>query len=203
VTKRILLAVAVLGFSTSALAAAPAGPFYGSAHLGLSIFHDSDVSGGGGTATISYKMGFGAGAAVGYRFTENLRAEAEFVYKGASMDKVSAGGGSLTLSSSTLSAYGFMANAYYDITQVKWPVTPFVGVGLGAIYGKFKSDQLGTNDHDTEFGYQATLGVLYPVNSQLGVSGAYRYQGSSDFSKNGASLSYGSSTIQVGLNYFF
>jgi opacity protein-like surface antigen len=198
VTKRILLAVSALAFSTPALAE---GPYYVGAHVGLSLFSDSDASQGGGSATISYKTGFDIGGVVGYRYNENFRFEGEFSYKGADMDKVSAGGQSATLSDSSLSTYGFLVNAYYDIVQAKLPVTPFLGVGLGGIYGKAKSQ--GTSDHDTQFGYQFTGGILYSVNKNFLLSAAYRYQGSSDFSASGTTLSYGSHNLLVGGMYFF
>lgn len=202
-TKRLLLAAALLGFSTSALAAAPGpGPYYAGAQLGLSIFHDSDVSAAGfaGTTTLEYKLGFAIGAVAGYRYSENFRFEGEISYKGADVDKV--GGFS---QSGSLSTYAFMANAYYDFTQAKLPVTPFVGVGLGAIYGKAKSP--GESDSDTAFGYQITAGILYAVNRQVTLSAAYRYQGSSDFSFTqggvGITVPYGSSSLLAGLNYYF
>jgi len=197
-TRRLLLAAAVALAATPALAQTP-GPFYAGANLGLSIFHNSTASQAGfQSVTVAYSTGFAFGLLGGYRLNENFRLEAEISRKAAdidTVDSVNAGGGSL-------SVWGFMANGYYDITQLKWPVTPFLGAGLGAARGTVsfpgQSDQT-----DTSFGYQIHVGFNYNVNKQLQLNARYTYQGSQDFEKNGQKLSYGSSNILAGIQYFF
>lgn len=206
-TTRLLLAVAALGFSTPALADAPApGPLYGGVHLGLTLFTDSDMAAPGlgpGTATIEWEAGFAAGAVAGYRFGESFRLEAEFSYKRAKASKVAGDSGSGV----SLSTPGLFVNAYYDITQAKLPVTPFLGAGVGAIVGYFKVP--GEKANTTVFAYQLTLGVLYAASNEVLLSAAYRYQGSQDFKYTFAGVPdkvivpYGSHNVLAGLSYFF
>lgn len=193
--KTLLLAASLLALSSvSALAEGP----YVAADLGLAIFHDSDFSGGGATASGEYDMGFGFDIAGGFAFKENFRAEAELGYRSADVDKI----GGASISGSSLGVLSVMANGYYDITQFNLPVTPYAGLGLGFLNGKVKSP--GTSDSDTSIGYQLMLGASYPVNKNISVNGGYRLQGAfSDFEKNGSKVSYTSSTLQVGARYNF
>jgi opacity protein-like surface antigen len=190
-TKRLLLAAALLAISTPALAE---GPYYAGGHLGLTFVHDSTISAPGYTsATYSFKTGFAIGGHVGYRYNPNVRFEGEISYKTADVD-VSGGG--------SFSALGFMANGYYDFTGVQLPVTPFVGLGLGMIRGT-TSGGGSSSRSDTEFGYQLSLGASYPINKNASVTGMYRFQGSSDFKIEGVTATYKSSSLLVGLNYVF
>lgn len=193
----------------------PQGAPYVGAHLGLAIFHNSDIK-PEGTATVkaAWKSGFAFGLDVGYKFTENVRVEGEVSYKKNDVDTIAG----QAVTSGDLTAWGFMANAYYDFTQAKMPVTPFAGVGLGAVRGKVSSPSVangGLGDQtDTEFGYQLTLGFSYALSPQASLYACYRYQGSSDLSftvsdpaagvpPTKVKISYGASNILAGLNYSF
>jgi len=215
--KSMLFVAAALALAAStARAQSQHGAPYVGAHLGLAMFHDSDIKPSGiQTLKAVWKSGLGFGFDVGYRMNENIRLEGEFSYKKNDIDTING----VSAASGDLMTLGFMANAYYDITQVKLPVTPFIGVGLGALYGKVSSPSAangGLGDvKDTEFGYQVTAGLGYAINPQATVHAFYRYQGSSDLSftipadqANGVpatkvKVTYGSSTIAVGLNYSF
>ena len=203
--KKLLLAVGLLTFAIPALAqgapataqGAPATPWYAGVQLGLAILHNVDASQPGGSATIEYDTGFGFGGVVGFRANPNFRLEGEISYRTADVSSV--GGGSA--SGISLATTGFLVNGYYDFTQAKLAVTPFVGLGVGLIHGT--ASGLGQSYSDTEFGYQLTLGLAFAVAPQVSLNAAYRYQGSSDFSSNGTTLPYRSSNIMVGLNYLF
>ena len=192
--KKLLLVAALIGFAGTARAA---GPVYAGVHLDLSIYHDVDASEAGGSATVSYDTGFGIGGVVGYRANPNFRFEGEISYRSADVKSV----GGTSVSGTSLSTTAFMVNGYYDFAQVKGPVVPFVGLGIGFINGN--ASGFGQSYSDTEFGYQLTLGISYAVNPNVSLVADYRYQGASDFSSNGATLPYKSSNIQVGLNYLF
>lgn len=208
--KSMLFVAAVLALAASSARAQSKenAPYIG-ANLGFSIFSDSDVKIPGlSTQKAAFKTSFAFGVEVGYRFTENLRLEGEFAYKKSDVDTVNG----VADTGSTVAAYGFMANGYYDITQAKLPITPFIGVGVGAIYGKISSStseaQGGIGDKSsTQFGYQLTLGAAYAINPQASIFAMYRYQGSSDFSftvqSTKVTASYGSHNILAGLNYSF
>lgn len=193
--KTMLLAVMFLAFtSVSAFAAGP----YLAADLGLAIFHDSDGKDPSGTANIEYDMGFGFDVAGGYAFNESFRAEAELGYRKADVDTI----GGASVSSSSLGVLSIMANGFYDFSQLKLPVTPYVGVGAGFLNGKVKAP--GVSKTDTTFGYQLMLGVNYPLNKNISINGGYKLQGAiSDFEKDNTEVSYLSSTLLVGARFNF
>lgn len=203
-TRKLVVAV----FATFALAspalAQTEGKLYVGAHIGLAMFHDSDFSSPAGTSSGSWKSGLGIGAAAGYKYSSNIRFEAEFGYKKNKLDTV----GGATISGVDLAIMSFMANAYYDVTGLNIPVTPFLGVGLGLAHGSVTAPAgFGGNQSDSEFGYQVIVGVSYAFNKNVSASAGYRYQGSSDLESNAggvkSKVTYGSSNILAGLNYVF
>jgi len=207
--KALLFVAAALALVAKPALAADGAPYVG-ANLGLSIFSDSDVKIPGlATQKVAYKSSFAFGLEVGYRLNENIRLEADFSYKKSDVDTV---GGVAQSGTNTVAAYGFMANGYYDITQAKLPVTPFIGAGIGLVYGKISTSTSeadgGLGDKSsTQFGYQLTVGLAYAINPQATIFGLYRYQGSSDFSftvqSTKVTATYGSHNILAGLNYSF
>lgn len=195
--KKISLLVIMVLFVTAGSALAE-GPYVG-ANIGLGINHDSDATGG---VTIEYKKGLAFDLAVGYQFNENVRAEGEFGYRSADVDNVKSSGFSTPVTDADLTVMSYMANGYYDITQFKSPVTPFVGAGLGMLDGKFKSP--GYSKSDTTIGYQLMLGASYEINKQVSADASYRFQGAvSDFKIDGDKISYTNSSFLVGIRYKF
>lgn len=193
--KTLLLAATFLAISSAAAFAE--GP-YVAGDLGLSINHDSDITAPGFVGTAEYKMGFGFDLAVGYSFKENIRAEAEFGYRAADVDKFSDG----PADSEKLTVLTYMANGYYDFSQFKLPVTPYAGLGLGLINGEFKTP--GEKFDDTTMGYQLMLGASYPIDKNLSVNAGYKFQSTfSDLEKNSVKFSYSNSTLLVGARYNF
>lgn len=195
--KALLAGLLLVVSTTSALAA---GPYVG-ASGGVSIVHDGDITVSGlGTVTAEYDTGYGFNVSAGYAM-EPLRFEFEFGYKNADMDKLSGPGGTATVPDTEITVLSYMVNALYDI-NIKSPITPYVGAGIGLLNGELKEQ--GTKDDDTEFGYQIIVGAAYKVNRNLALDLSYRFQGApSDFSKNGVSIEYNSSNIMAGLRYNF
>lgn len=213
-TKLLSIVAAALAFTAlPALAQAPAqGKVYLGAHLGLSIFHDSDVKTPVGTSTAAFTSGLAFGVTAGYKLDQNLRLEGEIAYKKNDVDTIDGA----SVSGYDLTVWSFMANGYYDFTQAKLPVTPFVGLGLGAVHGTMSTPspaQGGYGDlSDTELGYQLTLGLSYAVNPNATLYAAYRYQSAFEFQYDvdagggttvRIKVPYGSSNVLVGLNYLF
>jgi OmpA-OmpF porin, OOP family len=71
-----------------------------------------------------------------------------------------------------------LTNVIYDV-DVGWPITPHVGVGIGAMN---VSDQLSVpttrvflSDSGWQFGYQAIAGLRYDLNAFLSLDLDYRY----------------------------
>jgi len=109
------------------------------------------------------KDGWIGGAGAGYALGNGLRTEGEVVYLQSDLKR--AGGGE----AKTLGAF---ANVTYDF-NVKGPVQPFVGAGLGVAH--VKVDENAYDDTDTGFAYQAKAGISYKINERLTGELAYRY----------------------------
>ncbi len=195
--KVMLVGLLLVAFATTAMAAG--GPYL-TASGGVSIFHDSDLSEPGLSGTAEYKTGYGFNVGAGYNF-DPVRVEFEFGYKNADVDKLTLFGISASVSDTNLTTMSFMANAYYDFKNSS-PFTPYIGAGIGAIYGEISGG--GASGDDTVFGYQAIVGGAYNVNKNLAIDLSYRFQGTaSDFSLSGTDTSYMSSNIVAGLRYQF
>ena len=186
--------------ATSATTAMAAGPYVG-ASGGIAIIHDSDVDVTGvGTGTMNYNLGGGFNIAGGYNF-DPVRVELEFGYKTANIDKISGAGGNVTMPNSDINVKSYMVNSYYDFKTGN-AFTPFVGVGFGILNDEINIQ--GSKEDDTLFGYQFTVGAGFKITPKVNIDVAYRYQGAtSDFSKDGVSISYGSSNILAGVRYNF
>lgn len=197
--KKAIVAASLLCLASALPAAAAQGPYVGLGG-GLAIIHDSDVETfvpGFGTARgdIEYDLGGGFNISAGYKF-DQMRLEAEFGYNKADVDSVSAFGFTESISGD-IEIMSYMVNGFYDM-KVAAPVTPFFGLGLGAINGD------DGDDDDTAFGYQLTAGITSPINEFLNLDVYYRYQGTfSDFEVEGVDISYDASLIFAGLRYNF
>ena len=132
--------------------------------------------------SIKRDEGFLLGGAGGYKFGP-WRGELELEYmehQAQSGNNLFAGatGASSSLRGST-SNLAAMINGYYDIAT-PWPITPYVGIGIGADY--FRFSQVNTtantqiaNAFDTVFAYEAMAGVSYAINPQWSIGLEYRY----------------------------
>ena len=90
---------------------------------GVAIMSDSTLTDNtGGSIKISYNSGYALSGVAGYEFGNGLRLEGEVNYRQASMNKVSAVGLTVDISSDVWSV-GMMTNAYFDIKNSS-PVTP-------------------------------------------------------------------------------
>lgn len=187
---RLLLVGALL--TLSATAAQAQGP-YVTAGGGVSIFHDSDYEITGlGTATMSYDSGLAFNLAAGYDFG-SIRAEAEYGYRNADVDKFSGSGGSFSVSGVDATVSSYMFNGYVDLNPES-TVKPFFGVGLGMLKGTF--DDNGDKVDDTVPGYQLIAGVSIAATKQVAFDLSYRFQGAtSDFEKDGTKISYMNSSL--------
>jgi outer membrane protein OmpA-like peptidoglycan-associated protein len=71
-----------------------------------------------------------------------------------------------------------MTNAIYDFS-FGWPITPHVGVGIGAVelHDSIGLPGIGSfgSKTDWQFGYQAIAGVRYNINPSLAFDVDYRY----------------------------
>lgn len=181
---RVLLAALLV--AASATTAMAAGPYVG-ASAGLSIFHDSDVS--GFSEDIEYDLGGAVNVSVGYTM-DVARAELEFGYRGADIED----------SDAEATVMSYMLNGYYDF-PTGTSFTPFIGAGIGLLDGELEN---GISVDDTVLGYQLTVGAAMKMAPNLNLDISYRYQGAADdFDFEGTDVSYGSSNILAGIRYSF
>jgi OmpA-OmpF porin, OOP family len=143
-----------------------------------------------------FDTGIGVGADVGYGFANGFRVEGEVTYGRNLLGKLS---GKLTIATSTgtgttastssttasfstdvrssVHSWAFMANGYYDF-DLGLPVTPYVGVGVGAAIVTLHF--VGSEDSDTVFAYQGIVGISYPVAPTASLGVEYRYFATAD-----------------------
>ncbi|MBV9829868.1 MAG: OmpA family protein [Alphaproteobacteria bacterium] len=125
----------------------------------------------------SFNDGFNVGGRAGYEWGP-MRFEEEFNFRQ---------NGESTFgpfkATGNRNAYAFMTNAIYDFT-FGWPVTPHIGVGIGAVelHDGAGIKGIGTvgRGTDWQFGYQAIAGVRYNINPSLAFDVDYRYLGTTD-----------------------
>lgn len=146
---------------------------------------------------------------IGWQFQENFRAELEYDRTEWDVDKhtgVTAGGinltdvdagvlisgnvGDLGVSTGNLVANGkgsiesdtLFLNGYYDFTNDS-PVTPYLGLGVGASSLDVDYSPSGVSiidDDDTIFVYQASAGILFELTEDLDIQAAVNWVGGED-----------------------
>ena len=106
-----------------------------------------------------------------------------------------------------LTAFSGLVNVYYDVAIEDMPITPYVGVGVGAAYVKNPLATKVTNDKDSGFGfaYQAKAGVSYDVTPEIKLFAGARYFGSygAKFDKSAAEGTSGQQPTKDGLKVLY
>lgn len=218
--RKGLLAATMLALPMAANAQPVTGLYIG-AGVGANFRMDADLD----KVPSTYKTdtGWVALGSVGWGFGNGLRVELEGNYRyndGNSLvvrtpNTVSGGGNTTTVTNNVgqsghASTYGFMVNALYDF-NMGWPVTPYVGVGLGMGWSEIGgvrniiSSRSGVtggtttastttytiNDTSAQFAYQAIVGLSYSLGAMvpgLALTGEYRFYGTLDPSFNVSSV---------------
>jgi OOP family OmpA-OmpF porin len=131
----------------------------------------------------SFNDGFNVGGRVGYEWGP-WRFEEEFNFANNKNHTVCTLGVCFS-PDGRRDRYAIMTNAIYDFT-LGWPVTPHIGVGIGAVD---LHDSISTrapraftleSSSDWEFGYQAIAGIRYNINPALAFDLDYRYLATTD-----------------------
>jgi opacity protein-like surface antigen len=190
-TKAILAALFLL--LATVLPAAAEGPYAG-VGAAMASNHDADYDGPGG-GEVEYEWGFAVNGSIGIPF-DPFRLELQYTFSQADTDDERA----------EYNVMSLMLNGYYDFTMPSAPVSPFVGAGIGYIYGDVQGRILGMgdriDDHDTALGYQLTAGVTRKINDYLDLDLYYRFQSSfSDFELGELEAEYQASMIFASLRY--
>lgn len=145
---------------------------------------------GGRTVSSQWKSGWGALAALGYRWSPHLRTELEGSER---MAKVTTFNGVAPWAGKQWDS-SVMLNGLYDV-NLGGPITPYVGVGLGATElswgSNFRVPTQATptvyDGEDTRVGWQAIAGASYAVTPKIalaldgrlkGAFGGFKFPGS-------------------------
>ncbi|BDG77490.1 P44/Msp2 family outer membrane protein [Wolbachia pipientis] len=117
------------------------------------------------------------GGAFGYKM-DDIRVDVEGLYSQLSKDADVVGTSPAVVES--LTAFSGLVNVYYDIAIEDMPITPYVGVGVGAAYVSNPLVTEVTGDKKSGFGfaYQAKAGVSYDVTPEIKLYAGARYFGS-------------------------
>jgi OOP family OmpA-OmpF porin len=131
-----------------------------------------------GSAHERWSDGFNVGARGGYQWGP-WRFEEEFRYQRNDVDRFSLSPLPTAPSSGRRDAYAIMTNAIYDF-NVGWPITPHLGVGVGAVdlHDSIRTNGVGIAESgDWVFGYQGIAGIRYNIDPRLALDLDYRYLG--------------------------
>lgn len=193
ILKKICLAITVIGLPFASLSAAD---FNNNEGWYATVFGGMGLSGNSKTDDVenseNYKLkdktGFAGGIALGWRFAENFRIEAQGSYMGSDIDDIKQDGASVKTGTwdSHYNTWNAMGNVYFDFGS-GWMVMPYIGAGAGMAFGDFK--MTGTVDGNavdidkskSTFAYQAIVGLRYPINDKFDLGLEYRYFDTSKF----------------------
>jgi len=182
------------GIATTALAAGMAFGFangaaaegmYGSLMGGYSFFQDSTLSGerddlNNSTDAIKLDDSFIVGGAIGYSFKEPWRVEGEVTYQKFDVDQIINTAGVFVAGNGDISVIGFGVNGVYEYRQSGSSLTPYIGVGVGAIYADANDVQRPGRSTLNESAFaptgQVLLGVDYDLDKSVALTAGYRFQ---------------------------
>lgn len=210
--RNLFLAATLILLPLSAAATDP--NLYGRIDTGYSWATDSD----GSSAIV--------GAGLGYKFTDNIRADVTLGYRGWYKASASTNVGASTVSGNadTKSFDGF-ANVYYDIGHFG-RFTPYIGAGAGFANNRLDTASVLVNgvtvasinsNSRTDFAWQAGVGTAYQITDAVALDVGYRYvdlgkistgdtltiNGGGSFSGATVEKNLNANEIQVGLRIAF
>ncbi|MFL3876617.1 P44/Msp2 family outer membrane protein [Wolbachia endosymbiont of Trichogramma kaykai] len=117
------------------------------------------------------------GVAFGYKM-DDIRVDVEGLYSRLAKNKAVIDASEANVADS-LTAFSGLVNVYYDIVIEDMPITPYVGVGVGAAYISNPSSAADVKDQRRfGFAYQAKAGVSYDVAPEIKLFAGARYFGS-------------------------
>lgn len=115
------------------------------------------------------------GGAFGYKM-DDIRVDVEGLYSQLAKDATVV---SDDKAADSVTAFSGLVNVYYDIAIEDMPITPYIGVGVGAAYISNPSKADAVKDQKGfGFAYQAKAGVSYDVTPEIKLFAGARYFGS-------------------------
>jgi opacity protein-like surface antigen len=193
----------VFSFSTIAYAEG----LYFSGNIGAALLTDADITEPGFNAELESDTGVALGIAVGYAYSNNIRAEIEFAYQTNDADTLDAFGVELDATGDTTN-YAGLLNLYYDFVNDS-SFIPFITAGIG--YAKVElndfnlsgSGMPNINEDDEVFAYQVGAGVGYVVSEKITLDFKYRYFGTDDPEFDITEAEYASHNFYFGIRASF
>ncbi|WP_265023557.1 acyloxyacyl hydrolase [Wolbachia endosymbiont (group A) of Epistrophe grossularia] len=118
------------------------------------------------------------GGAFGYKM-DDIRVDVEGVYSYLNKNDVTNAKFTPDTIADSLTAISGLVNVYYDIAIEDMPITPYIGVGVGAAYISTPLKDA-VNDQKSKFGFagQVKAGVSYDVTPEVKLYAGARYFGS-------------------------
>ncbi|WP_349967214.1 P44/Msp2 family outer membrane protein [Wolbachia endosymbiont of Armadillidium arcangelii] len=126
------------------------------------------------------KASFMAGSgAFGYKM-DDIRVDVEGLYSQLNKNDVIGAEFTPAIVADNVTAFSGLVNVYYDVAIEDMPITPYVGVGVGAAYvsNPLATKVAGDKDSGFGFAYQAKAGVSYDVTPEIKLYAGARYFGS-------------------------
>lgn len=118
------------------------------------------------------------GGAFGYKM-DDIRVDVEGVYSQLSKNNVTGAAFNPDTVADSLTAISGLVNVYYDIAIEDMPITPYVGVGVGAAYISTPlATAVSSQNGKFAFAGQARAGVSYDVTPEVKLYAGARYFGS-------------------------
>ena len=180
---------------------------YLAGYLGLSDFgsNDFDDGGTGTTGELDVDETYVFAGALGLRFSQNLRLEAELSYKNNDITNITVNNNGKFGASGEIESYTGLLNAYYDFdTDSKFK--PFLSAGLGIGFHDANITNTSglasnVNSDDFNFMYQVGAGIKYRLQPDLALTGGYRYLNGTDLEIGTYEIDYGGHELRFGLEY--
>ena len=180
--------------------------FYLGAGIGANWTRDTDITGAGTNVSADFDTGWVGALSMGWAYGNGLRSEVEFGYRHNDLDSLSGA----VAGSGDASSWRGLINAYYDF-KTETPLTPYLGVGIGAARVSLEANPFGASrldDSDTAFAYQGIAGVGYRLNDSAQVFADYRYFATTslDFATaagTSVDADYGNHTLMLGMRFTF
>ncbi|MCX6179727.1 MAG: acyloxyacyl hydrolase [Chlorobiales bacterium] len=191
----VLGAVITAGMLTVPAYAAESPSYYISGNVGPSWYTDINIRDPftHNRFTVTTDEGINVMGALGVKWCDNYRVEAEVGYQRNNADRWNDDWGSHNISGH-LSVTSVLANGYYDF--MAGGINPYLTAGIGwASVGVNSYDLTNNFESHSVLGYQFGAGVSIPVAKNLDVDARYRY-----FRTSTVSLDYHGGDFQVASN---
>jgi opacity protein-like surface antigen len=140
------------------------------------------------TTFIVFNEGFAANVALGWRFCDMFRLEAEYTFMNNDVETAGSAGLS-SPSSGNVNLRAWMFNLYHDVQICNWRWKPYVGAGIGFYQSELNSlyptffDVVGppmagvglNATSDITFAYQFRAGISYMLSCRAELYSGYRF----------------------------